>query len=150
MYHIMQVFAVRYIAVTLASDVRQAPGNQRTSRRIDNVMKCFTSTPGTRNDVKVRIDMDDAEFQRGLFALEKDDAASVLETLRKLNRMTWQQLYVDKGMHWEQIHGEVAPDRTNRHTFRITRAFRAVAVREGDWLRILSLHPDHDSAYKQP
>jgi hypothetical protein len=113
-------------------------------------MKRFTPPSGTQKDAKVRIDLDDAEFQRELFALEKDDAASVLEALRKLARMTWQQLYADKGIHWEQIHGERAPASANRHTFRITRAFRAVAVRNGDWLRILSLHPDHDGAYKQP
>jgi hypothetical protein len=113
-------------------------------------MKRFTPSSGTRNDARVRIDLDDAEFQRELFALDKDDAASVLEALRKLDRMTWRQLYVDKGMHWEQIHGEGASAHENRHTFRITRAFRAVAVRDGNWLRILTLHPDHDSAYKQP
>jgi hypothetical protein len=113
-------------------------------------MKRYTSPSGTRNDAMVRIDLDDAEFQRELFALEKDDAASVLEALRKLARMTWRQLYVDKGMHWEQIHVESASASANHHTFRITRRFRAVAVRDGDWLRILSLHPDHDSAYRQP
>ena len=113
-------------------------------------MKRFTPPSGKHDDAKVRIDLDDAEFQRELFALEKDDAQSVFEALRKLARMTWQQLYVDKGMHWEQIHAEAASAHENRHTFRITRAFRAVAVRDGNWLRILTLHPDHDSAYKLP
>ncbi len=118
------------------------------NRHLDETFHAALS--GKHDDAKVRIDLDDAEFQRELFALEKDDAQSVFEALRKLARMTWRQLYVDKGMHWEQIHAEAASAHENRHTFRITRAFRAIAVRDGDWLRILTLHPDHDSAYKQP
>ena len=62
--------------------------------------------------------------------------------------MTWGQLHVDKGMHWEQIYGEPASVHENRHMFRITRSFRAVAIRDGDRLQILSLHPDHDRAYE--
>jgi hypothetical protein len=33
------------------------------------------------------------------------------------------------------------------YSFRISQVFRAVAYREGLGLRILTLHPDHDSAY---
>jgi hypothetical protein len=34
------------------------------------------------------------------------------------------------------------------YSFRITQKCRAIAVREGEYLRILSLHLDHDSTYK--
>jgi hypothetical protein len=33
------------------------------------------------------------------------------------------------------------------YSMRISRGCRAVAWRDGEWLRLLSLHPDHDSAY---
>jgi hypothetical protein len=33
------------------------------------------------------------------------------------------------------------------YSLRITQKCRAVAIREGDYLRLLSLHSDHDSAY---
>ncbi len=34
------------------------------------------------------------------------------------------------------------------HSFRLSQKYRALAYREGDYLRVLSLHLDHDSAYK--
>ncbi len=34
------------------------------------------------------------------------------------------------------------------NSIRITRSFRAVISIDSDYLRFISLHPDHDSAYK--
>jgi len=35
------------------------------------------------------------------------------------------------------------------YSARITRPFGAVLAREGEYLRFISLHPDHDSTYKK-
>ncbi len=37
---------------------------------------------------------------------------------------------------------------TRLYSFRMGKGFRGIAYRDGLWLRILSLHPDHDSAYR--
>ena len=42
---------------------------------------------------------------------------------------------------------KAGPDGLRLYSLRIGKGFRAVAVRDGDWLRVLTLHPDHDSAY---
>ena len=42
-------------------------------------MKRSTRLARASNDAKVRLDLDGAEFQHELFALEKDDVASVIE-----------------------------------------------------------------------
>lgn len=98
---------------------------------------------------RIRLDLNDPEFQEDLFRLPKPDQISVLSTLRRLSQMTWDQVYRDPGLRWEAVKSRTGPKGGNLYTFRISRGFRAVAYREGRWLKILSLHPDHDSAYQR-
>ncbi len=93
------------------------------------------------------LDLNSPVFQRDLFALNKSDQNALLSTLKRIRAMTWQQLYRDSGLKWETIHSRQGPNGQRLYSFRISQAFRAVAYREDVWLRILSLHPDHDSAY---
>ncbi len=97
---------------------------------------------------RIRLDLNESEFQQDLFALPKVQQASVLGTLRKLSHMSWEQVYQDSGLNWEAIHSRTGSHGERLYSFRIGRGFRAVARREGEWLLILSLHPDHDSAYR--
>lgn len=63
--------------------------------------------------------------------------------------LRWPQVYRDQGLKWEPIHSRTGPDGQRPYSFRIGQGFRAVAYRaDGGWLRLLSLHPDHDSAYR--
>ena len=96
----------------------------------------------------VRLDLNNPVFQRQLFALTADQQRAVLGSLRKLSQMTWQQLYRDTGLRWEAIIFRSGPHGGRLYSLRLGRAFRAVAYREESWLRILTLHPDHDSAYR--
>ncbi len=98
---------------------------------------------------RVRLDLNNPSFQRGLFSLPKSEQLLVLGTLRKLSEMSWDQVYKDKGLKWELIYSKVGPNGKRLYSFRIGKGFRAVAYREEDWMRILSLHPDHDSAYQR-
>jgi hypothetical protein len=83
------------------------------------------------------------------FMLEKTQQLMVLATLRKLAAMRWAQVYQDRGLKWEAIHSRTGPDGRRLYSLRISQGFRAVAYRDaGGWLRLLSLHPDHDSAYR--
>lgn len=97
---------------------------------------------------RVRLDLNDPEFQDDLFGLTKEQQAGLLGTLRKLSRMTWDQVYRDPGLRWESITSRKERPGENLYSFRISKGFRALAFREGDWLRLISLHPDHDSAYQ--
>lgn len=97
---------------------------------------------------RLRLDLNSPEFQRQLFAAEKEEQRAVLTTLRKLSQMTWPQVYADRGLRWEAIHSRRGPAGATLHSLRLGKGFRAVAYRDGDWLRLLTLHPDHDSAYR--
>lgn len=96
---------------------------------------------------KVRLDLNSPVFQEDLFALQKTEQSAVLRALKKISQMTWQQIYEDRGLKWELIHSLHEEQVEKLYTFRISQAFRAIAYREKDWMRILSLHPDHDSPY---
>jgi hypothetical protein len=97
---------------------------------------------------RVQLDLNNSVFQQDWLALEREEAGAVLATLRKIRLLDWEQLYRDKGLHWEAINSRSGPAGKRLYSLRITRGMRAVAYREGDFLRFLSLHPDHDSAYR--
>lgn len=96
----------------------------------------------------IRLDLNNPEFQANLLALDKPQAWAVLQTLRLLQAMTWLQLQTSKGLRWELIQSRQGPQAERLYSLRVSRSCRAVAWREGDWLRFLSLHPEHDSAYR--
>ena len=94
----------------------------------------------------VQLDLNNPVFQQQWFALSKDVQRGVMVTLRKLAAMTWNQVYEDRGLNWEVGHTRSGPHGGRLYSFRIGRGFRGPAYRDGLWLRLLSLHPDHDSA----
>jgi hypothetical protein len=99
-------------------------------------------------ETTVRLDLNNPVFQRDLFGLQKAERHAALETLAKLCRLDWNQVYRDKGLHWEKITSLKPPSGIDAlHSLRITLERRAVAYREGDFLRFLSIPPDHDAAY---
>ncbi|HLM99023.1 MAG TPA: hypothetical protein VK335_07065 [Bryobacteraceae bacterium] len=97
---------------------------------------------------RIALDLNNPEFQSDWFALERDDVLAVLATLRKILRLDWNQLYADPGLRWEAILSRPGPAGQRLYSLRVTKRVRAVAYRQGEFLRFLSLHPDHDSAYK--
>ncbi len=96
----------------------------------------------------VRLDLNNPVFQRRLFNLTKSDQRNILNTLRKLANMTWQQVYSDYGLKWEVILSQKGPSGKKLYSFRIGKGFWGIAYRDGLWLRLLSLHSDHDFAYQ--
>jgi hypothetical protein len=95
----------------------------------------------------IALDLNNPEFQANLLALQKNEAWVALKTLRLLQTMDWRQLVLSKGLRWELIQSRQGPQGQRLFSLRVSRSCRPVAWRDGDWLRLLLLHPDHDSAY---
>lgn len=93
----------------------------------------------------IEFDLNQAGFQADLLALEKAELLAFFKTLRKLRALSWSDVHRDKGLRLESIKSLGVAD---AYTIRVTLRCRAVVTREGDLLRFLSLHPDHDSAYR--
>ena len=102
--------------------------------------------PDTNN--AVRLDLNNPVFQDNLLNLEKPDRHSALETLKKLRQMTWVQVYRDNGLKWEKIFSVNPPTGVAAiYSLRITQSRRATAYRDGDFMRLLTIAPDHDATY---
>ncbi|WP_058555578.1 hypothetical protein [Thiohalocapsa sp. ML1] len=91
---------------------------------------------------RVLLDLNFPAFQADLFNLDVSELKPVLKTLRKLRGLDWPTLYRDHGLNWEQI-----KDAPGRFTIRLSQRSRAVVRRDGDYVRFIALHTDHDSAY---
>ena len=90
----------------------------------------------------VRLDLNLEAFQTQLFALDAGPLRQVQKALQKLSKLEWAVVYDDHGLKWEAL-----KEQPGKFGFRISQQCRAVALRDGDYLRIQSLHFDHDSAY---
>jgi hypothetical protein len=96
---------------------------------------------------RVLLDLNNPIFQETWFSLDRPETLAVIATLRKIRQLDWEQLYRDHGLRWEAILSGSGPTGQRIYSLRITQRVRAVAYRDGQFLRFLSLHPDHDSAY---
>ncbi len=97
---------------------------------------------------KVLLDLNNPVFQDDLLSLGREHALRILAALRKIKKLSWAEVYGDKGLHWELVQSKSGPEGQRLYTVRISQGFRALVFREGNFMRFLSLHPEHDSAYK--
>ena len=98
---------------------------------------------------RVRLDLNSTEFQDVFFRLDLAELKQVVASLRRPRELDWNTLYRHTGFRWEAIEHLKAPNGAKVYSLRLSQKVRAVAYRDGDFLRFLSLHPDHDSAYER-
>ena len=96
----------------------------------------------------VRLDLNNPVFQSNLLTLQKPERHAALDTLNKIRQLTWDQVYRDSGLKWEKISSVAPPAGVDAiYSLRITQARRATAYRDGEFMRFLTVAPDHDSTY---
>ena len=74
----------------------------------------------------------------------------------KIEKMTWDDVYktssktpgTKRGINYEPLDQETSQG-LRVASIRVTAKFRARVCREGRHMRFISLHPDHDSAYRE-
>jgi hypothetical protein len=100
------------------------------------------------NDALVRLDLNNPVFQETLFNLQKAERHAAIDTLKKVRQLTWAQVCRDNGLKWEKIVSVKPPSGIDAiYSLRITPSRRATAWRDGDFMRMLTVAPDHDSTY---
>ena len=97
---------------------------------------------------KIKIDLNNLDFQKDLFSLQKNEQLSLIRTLKKINELTWDNLYKDQGLKWEAIVSKTTKSGQGIYSFRFSQKYRVLALRDGVYLRLLTLHTEYDSAYK--
>lgn len=93
---------------------------------------------------RVLLDLNNEVFQENWLGLDKAERNRVTDTLRKLRQQTWDQVYRDPGLKWEKIASiKPPPGIASLYSLRITQSRRALAYRDGDYMRFLTIAPDH-------
>ena len=101
-------------------------------------------------DALVRLDLNNPVFQENLLSLQKPERHAALDTLNKIRQLTWNQLYRDSGLKWEKVISAKPPAGvTAIYSLRITQSRRTTAFRDGNFIRLLTIAPDHDSTYEK-
>ena len=96
---------------------------------------------------RVRLDLNSPEFLEVFLRLSAADLAQVAGSLGRIRKLDWSTVNASKGLHWEAIDHLKAPDgRSTVYSVRLSQKIRGLAFRDGEFMRFISLHPDHDSA----
>lgn len=94
------------------------------------------------NSKRVLLDLNYPAFQEELFELDVTELKKAFKSFKKLNQLSWQQLFSDNGLKWEEVVGM-----PGNFTIRLSKSYRAIVLRDGQMMRFISLHLDHDGAY---
>ena len=97
----------------------------------------------------MKIDLNFPDFQKELFKLERNELFAFIKTLKILSRMDFDQFRRSPGLNLEKLKNIKTRKGLPIYSIRISRSFRAILSMEGEYLRFISLHPDHDSAYEK-
>ena len=98
---------------------------------------------------RIRLDLNSPEFQDVFFRLEAADLKQVVSALRRLRELDWNELYRHTGFQWEAMEYLKAGGGDKVYSLRLSQRIRAVGLRDGNFLRLVSLHPDQDSTYER-
>ena len=99
-------------------------------------------------ELLVELDLNSPTFQSTWNSLELIEQEKVISTFEKITQLIWNQVYRDKDLKWEKIHSIQAPKGIEAlYSFRVSMSIRGIGFREGHFLRVLLIEPDHDAAY---
>ena len=96
----------------------------------------------------MKIDLNFPPFQQDLFSLDKTKLSIFVQSVKKINKMDLRQVQQSSGLNLEKIKNIKTPNGKTLYSIRMSKSFRAVICIEDDFIRFISLHPDHESAYK--
>ena len=97
---------------------------------------------------QVKLDLNNSVFQEGWLKLDKAERNRVTDTLKKIQQLSWEQVYRDQGLKWEKIVSIKPPLNVEAvYSLRITQSRRALVFREADFMRFLTIEPNHDATY---
>jgi hypothetical protein len=91
---------------------------------------------------RVLLDLNFPAFQDDLLGLDANELRPILKTLRKLKTLDWEAVYRDPGIKWEQV-----KEAKGKFAIRLSLRSRALVRPEGDYMRFVAIHTEHDAAY---
>lgn len=118
--------------------------------------KVSISGTGTTQQQNVLVDTGYPRFLKTLANLQVDDQEAILHTIDKIQKMTWDDVYKTssktpgqkRGINYEPTEQRTASGRRIA-TIRASGKIRIRVCRDEQYMRCISIHVDHDSAYKE-
>lgn len=111
-------------------------------------------SPGSTQNELVVCDLEFSGIQKSLKSLSKEELIQFFEVVeKKIQKMTWAQIYTTssksqkRGLNWEVIEGQRTTKDGIIASIRITQKSCARVTRDGKFMRFISIHPDHESAF---
>ena len=111
--------------------------------------------PDSTHHELVKVDLGYSRVQLELANLYYDQVTELENCVEKIKQMTWAQVLATssqtqkRGLNWEVLLDQRTAFGKVIATIRVTQKFRARVSRDGVFMRFISLHPDHDSAYEE-
>jgi hypothetical protein len=97
---------------------------------------------------RVILDINAPEFLTVFLSLRGPDLEYVASSLNYIRGLDWQTVYTSKSLNWEVVRHLTGSNGNRLHSIRLSKKIRALVYRQDNFMRFVSLHPDHDSAYK--
>lgn len=73
------------------------------------------------NEAKVLLDLNAPTFQSDFFDLDAAEVKKILKTLKKLRGLTWNEVFRDHGLKWEEV--KSVP---GKYSIRLSPSYRAI------------------------
>lgn len=112
-------------------------------------------TTSANQHKNIEVDLEFPRAQKELQALENKELDQIEATIEKVKKMTWDQVYKTssktqkRGLNWEPIDGQQTTSGKSIASIRVSGKSRARVCRDGNFMKFISFHPDHDSAYDE-
>ncbi len=112
-------------------------------------------TTSANQHKNIEVDLEFPRAQKELQVLENKELDQIEATIEKVKKMTWDQVYKTssktqkRGLNWEPIDGQQTTSGKSIASIRVSGKFRARVCRDGNFMKFISFHPDHDSAYDE-
>ena len=90
-------------------------------------------------------------FDEAVMAAEMPVRKAAAKMLQLLQSITLQQLWNHPGLNFEKLHGMIEPNSGEQlYSLRVTGSARAIScLIKGPTIVLVSLHPQHDKAYRK-
>lgn len=112
-------------------------------------------TTSANQHKNIEVDLEFPRAQKELQVLENKELDQIEATIEKVKKMTWDQVYKTssktqkRGLNWEPIDGQQTASGKSIASIRVSGKSRARVCRDGNFMKFISFHPDHDSAYDE-
>ncbi|MBU0992497.1 MAG: hypothetical protein KJ737_08395 [Proteobacteria bacterium] len=88
-----------------------------------------------------KLDFSKVDKRMDFTIIQSAEQPLFIDTFRKLEELTWEQIYIDKGLDYKEYHGISGVRKT--YKFRVSQKFRCHGFRERDSFVVIGFETDH-------